>query len=296
MEMDSSPACLKLPSVAGEETKDSIPVSVASKVRVIKCKEEKFVLPPTHSYFTAPMWMPHQMQILKDDLTMVKSSLNGFRVDEWHLHTRNMNPLSSVIKNIRESVTHEFCTVAWCKLFEILSCHQAIPKSVEEAGHQLNEIELGSVHLCEAPGAFVAALNHYLKTRYESVRWDWLATTLSPYYEGNDRSQTLIQDQIILSTLSNWVFLEDDTGNIMNSKNILNLRNDTSKRLKHVHLVTADGSVDCANAPEDQEIITSDLHYCEIMAALAILDQGWIAYCLVIMNCLFFKIMWGRWK
>jgi hypothetical protein len=44
-----------------------------------------------------------------------------------------------------------------------------------------------TVHLCEAPGAFICALNHWLKTNRAHWAWEWMATSLNPYYEGNDQ-------------------------------------------------------------------------------------------------------------
>jgi 23S rRNA U2552 (ribose-2'-O)-methylase RlmE/FtsJ len=38
--------------------------------------------------------------------------------------------------------------------------------------------------------------------------------------------------------------------------------------------VTADGSIDCANFPSEQETITSKLHYSELVAALHVLHPG----------------------
>ena len=41
-----------------------------------------------------------------------------------------------------------------------------------------------------------------------------------------------------------------------------------------VHLVTADGSVNCVDTPADQENVVAALHWCETVAALMILEQG----------------------
>lgn len=43
-------------------------------------------------------------------------------------------------------------------------------------------------------------------------------------------------------------------------------------------LVTADGSIDCLQAPDAQEEATSLLHYCEITTALQALSQGMLNY------------------
>jgi len=50
------------------------------------------------------------------------------------------------------------CTQAWCKFYEILGTFPAIARLSSMR-------ELNTVHLCEAPGAFVASLNHFLVCR-----------------------------------------------------------------------------------------------------------------------------------
>jgi hypothetical protein len=51
-------------------------------------------------------------------------------------------------------------------------------------------------HLCECPGGFICAVNHYLQTdtemkcstRTESPILDWKAVSLNPYFEGKQDS------------------------------------------------------------------------------------------------------------
>ena len=84
---------------------------------------------------------------------------------------------------------------------------------------------LHSIHICEAPGAFVCSLNHYLKTQRdrESVIWKWLATSLNPHYEGNTIDRTIVDDRLILQTPDCWYFGEDNTGDIMSLENLRGL-------------------------------------------------------------------------
>jgi len=52
----------------------------------------------------------------------------------------------------------EMCTQAWCKFHEVLGTFPAIAQL--SAARELN-----TVHLCEAPGAFITSLNHFLTCR-----------------------------------------------------------------------------------------------------------------------------------
>ena len=63
----------------------------------------------------------------------------------------------------------EMVTNAWIKMYEMLNIFpEIIP----------NNKRIKSFHLCEAPGAFVAALNHYLYGKNQEL--EWYAQTLKP--------------------------------------------------------------------------------------------------------------------
>lgn len=128
--------------------------------------------------------------------------------------------------------------------------------------------------MCEAPGAFVAALNHHLKCSFPELNWSWIATTLNPYYEGNPLGNMILDDRFMLHTLDNWNFGCDFTGNIMNDSNIKSLEVQCNDIGGKINLVTADGSIDCVESPEIQEEKVSALHMAEVVAALRILETG----------------------
>ena len=73
-------------------------------------------------------------------------------------HFANNLCLSNIVE-LSRSLEVELCTQAWVKFYEILSTF--LGKSLVPDCHFM------SVHLCEAPGAFVTALNHFLQQKGE---------------------------------------------------------------------------------------------------------------------------------
>ncbi|XP_076654146.1 cap methyltransferase 2 isoform X2 [Halictus rubicundus] len=206
---------------------------------------ECYYLPNPQTMFTCPVWNIEELQTLKHELNDIKSSLNNYNIEQWHLHTTNRNSARNVMSYLRKQVEPEFLTQAWCKFYEIVSSFPLIPI----AHIDNNNGYFKSVHLCEAPGAFVTSLNHWLKTNMPKIQWDWTATTLNPHYEGYSTSEMITDDRFIRHTLDHWCFGKDNT-------------------------VTADGSIDCTGDPGEQENIVAHLHFCEAIAALHFLQTG----------------------
>ncbi|XP_036400260.1 cap-specific mRNA (nucleoside-2'-O-)-methyltransferase 2 [Megalops cyprinoides] len=207
------------------------------------------------------------LQALKASLNEVKNQLSDKNLEVWHQHTSFTNRAGKIIAHVRATTNAEICTQAWCKFYEILGTFGLIPDRALQCG------ELNSVHLCEAPGAFIASLNHYLKSNSLYCDWMWVANTLNPYHEANDSGTMITDDRLIANTLPWWFFGSDDTGDIMLQKHLLELQAFTAN-MRSVDLVTADGSFDCQGNPDEQEALVAPLHYCEAAAALLLLGPG----------------------
>ncbi len=59
----------------------------------------------------------------------------------------------------RKKVEPEMCTIAFAKMYEMLEAYQLV-RYYPDHGNKFN-----SLHLCEAPGAFICATNHFIKSR-----------------------------------------------------------------------------------------------------------------------------------
>ena len=219
--------------------------------------------------YRAEYWTDDKLQAMKRELNETKSQLNNLPLDRWHKHTRKLNPAALVSATVRKAANAELLTQAWLKFHEIFHVFGLGPGPGQER-------EFNSVHLCEATGAFITSLNHALVLHHSDVVWNWRATTLNPHYEGNDLGYMINDDRFIMGSMDHWSFGKDNTGNLLIRENMEQLVEESKKLSESgaVHLVTADGSIDCQSDPGRQESIVSDLHMAETLAALKMLTAG----------------------
>jgi hypothetical protein len=130
------------------------------------------------------------MNRLKDQANTLRSRLDAKDIGIWHRLTSFTNLTGDVVFQIKRRYEPELCTIAWAKMFEILSRY-----SILDAGPKVR-----TAHVCEAPGGFIAATNHYLRLKYrDALEWQWSGMTLNPYYEDNDNEAMVEDDQVSLN-------------------------------------------------------------------------------------------------
>ena len=152
-----------------------------------KFQSDRWRLPEPSALFREEPFKVPKLLDLKKRLNSTKSKLNSKEIVSWHKHTTFTNRAGGIILALRKDFQPEMCTQAWAKFHEILWTFNIIPQ---------NASRLNSLHLCEAPGAFIASLNHYLKTHLMDCTWKWKAMTLNPYFEGNDLVALIDQDKV----------------------------------------------------------------------------------------------------
>lgn len=97
---------------------------------------------------------------LKETLNNTKSKTGNYDLLKWSYHTKTRDLSQDLFKKVKRKYNPELLTQAWFKSYEILS-NFPVAKPDDETN------VLCSVHLCEAPGAFITSLNHYLASNYD---------------------------------------------------------------------------------------------------------------------------------
>lgn len=98
-----------------------------------------------------------ELENLKCHLNSTKRLLSQMETGKWHRHTAFTNRAGAVFQKIKNSVNPELLTQAWLKFYECLHQFDLVGSNPRTSS------VFQSVHLCEAPGAFIASLNHYLQ-------------------------------------------------------------------------------------------------------------------------------------
>ncbi|CAF1244881.1 unnamed protein product [Didymodactylos carnosus] len=230
----------------------------------------------TEQLFRTPRWTISDLMIFKSQLNITRDKMNDKDRKIWQEHTYKTNMTGKIAFSLRKQFNIEMCTNAWIKMAEIYARYPGlIPPSSNEMRKQseTNRPIFQSIHLCEAPGAFICATNYYLRKRFQqTVDWQWTGLSLNPYYEGNDTAAMIDDDRFIVETIKNWYFGVDNSGNILKPENIRGLWNIYAGSNK-VTLVTSDGAVDASGDPNEQEALVSELHYTEAVAAMGALKE-----------------------
>ncbi|CAG5112145.1 Oidioi.mRNA.OKI2018_I69.chr2.g6391.t3.cds [Oikopleura dioica] len=197
---------------------------------------------------------------LRAELLEQQRQLSGLEITKWHETTTQLHPASEVLKDLREDKTIKapLLTQAWLKFYEIL---WNVPELIADSPN-VGKGGFNSLHLCEAPGAFISALLQYWASEYRRYNYfpDWRAATLNPHHEESDPGAVIRVDTLILEFPHRWVFGTDNTGNIFNFGSLANLKG------KQFSLVTGDGGVDCSADPEFQEENSAELKTSEYKA------------------------------
>ncbi|KAF4661015.1 FtsJ methyltransferase domain containing 1 [Perkinsus chesapeaki] len=207
-------------------------------------------------------------------LNKARDEIDTVDISEWRAFSKHHNALDGLTKEIRSRVGVDAPLInnAWAKFYEVLSTFGPSLLGPEEQ----DSATLRTMHLCECPGGFVAALNVYLSLTRPRADWKWMGASLNPYYEGNDLEQMVDDDALYRRTQDRWWTGPDGSGNILQAGAAQDLWRWYSCRAPEgkCQLVTADGSMDVQYAPNKQESLCLPLIVRELILAIGLLGAG----------------------
>ena len=209
-----------------DEAKDQVDELYNKKFK-FRCDNQGWTLPDASKLFVDNPTEISRLRELKEKLNEAKGKLNDKDPMSWSSHTRFTDRAGLIVGAIRRDFQPELCTQGWAKFQEMLCSFQVVPEEVTK---------YNSVHLCEAPGGFVASLNHYLKTHRSDCEWCWNAITLNPYFEGNSMFALTDQDRFVCETWDHWYWGKENSGDVTHWENAVGFQK-LATTDQSVHLV-----------------------------------------------------------
>jgi len=124
-------------------------------------------------------------------------------------HIRNVEELHLTLS---KRLNNFNISQAWIKMYEIIMDCDLVPTNRKGV--------FKSFHICEAPGAFISCINHYIHTKTQYNSYEWNSQSLNP--KGSKSKKDTIGDTygFIKKYPNHWDFGIDDTGDITNIENI----------------------------------------------------------------------------
>lgn len=187
--------------------------------------------------------------------------------DNFYLTWEELSRQIDLHQNLKHIIKNKYCgelvTNAWIKMYEML---HMIPNIIPK------QDTIKTFHLCEAPGAFISAINHYLS--HNNQKMSWYAQTLRPR---TDTDNHALQDHfgLIASYPDKWLFGDetDNSGDITHSRVIKAYAKDP--RLQDIDFMTADAGLQCKPSElNEQEAFLGKINMGQIVCILACLPLG----------------------
>ncbi|KAL8438972.1 hypothetical protein Efla_006917 [Eimeria flavescens] len=251
-----------------------------------KSKRVKCICEAVKQVGRSAAYAASELLAVQQRLERSREALSSIPIQEWKRHTSRMDTLKQVIPTVKQKVHDsqghfpELLINSWTKLYEILAKTPILRPKVEQLQQQQKQPKVvKSVHLCECPGGFVAATNHFIKTQAKGLLHSWRATSLNPYFEGCSPLEALDDDGLYRHTERRWILSPDGSGDLRSRRSIEYLWKQLTRPLQPglppfglADLVTADGSFDVQFDPGRQEELVAPLVYAEVVAALGLLQ------------------------
>jgi hypothetical protein len=197
----------------------------------------------------------------------INKKTNNLFLNLINVNTKN----KSFEKLIEKEFNQRNITTDWLKMYEVINLFNLI-----KINKSINSNIYKTFHLCEAPGNFISAINHYLKTETSIKNYDWYAQTLNPNKELYNFTSFKDDFNYIKKYSDRWKFGYNNIGDITDPENIRWYREFTLDR--NVELITSD----CGIREEDNLEYIIKLHCAQLIFVLYNLPKK--GNCLIKLN------------
>lgn len=208
--------------------------------------------------------IPSFYQDLKRKIYMTNFLIDTRNINEWYKVKRIVRYYSPIKKadHLTKYIENHYHTgkisQAWLKMYEM-----AIDFKFEGDNNTFR-----TFHLCEAPGNFIAALMHYMKTHTQIKDYQWKAQSLNPKL--SEKQKTAFGDDygLISKYPDRWIWGTDNTGDITKIDNIRFY----GELIKDADLVTSDCGV--PNELDSDSDTLLRVHFAQLVTILNGLSVG----------------------
>ncbi|GMT04373.1 hypothetical protein PENTCL1PPCAC_26547, partial [Pristionchus entomophagus] len=204
---------------------------------------------------------------IERDVNEVKHTISELCQEEedrrkWRMNTQKTHLMGGLSRRLGRRHSNAFC-----KFYQILTRFPELIRTKNEGRGDKRDL-FRSLHLCEVPGHFLSAIDHFIALFLPNLQWEWNANSLNPHYEYTKASDMFLDDQLIVDYPDRWIFGVDNSGDVRILAESL-LQSNVS-----FDLVTADGSTYSQDDPENQESIVFEILLAEVNCALVSLRNG----------------------
>jgi len=198
-----------------------------------------------------------------------------------------INQTLDLYRNLRNLMSRKYsmfdATNASLKMYEMLMQMNLVDCAT------LADNALNSFSNAELPGAFIIAINHYLKSKCPGKIFNWLASSYLPAAAAATGNVTILEDKFKLyeRNRDRWLMgprpnalpegIEDISGDVTDPNTTISLGIGVKTRFSNTKgavLYTSDAGIDVTNDYAGQEANTSAINYGQVLSGLLALAPG----------------------
>lgn len=224
-----------------------------------------------------PQSEPPLYEVYKHMLNLEKSKLDLLserQIKKYNnfVHQCSLSGLRGLDGIVVKEYNGEVVTNAWLKMYELMSfCEPMLNTIVKSKNNEFN-----TNHFAEAPGNFILAINHLLKTKYPTIYWKWKANSYRDTNINKTKQVIYLGDKykIMKNYKDNWFYGVNRNGDITSPDNI----REFSYKMNGANLVTSDVKYSPINMDfSEEEHINTKVQLGQTLCAINTLNKGGIA-------------------